>query len=293
MSSPYELRINRVMDHVRQRFAEELSLEGLARVACFSPFHFHRIFKAGAGETLNAFIQRVRLERACYLMMAAPRRSLGSIALEVGFCAQSDLSRVFKQRYGIAPSAWDRRSRLDERGIDGYEAALAAARAASPPPTVVLRRHPPCRLAYVRLRTPFMGDVLRVGYAQLTAWLDARGVDWRRSRLLGLSWDNFETTPLDQVRFDFGFEVGPHIEAEGEVGVYELPGVRAADVHCQGPLSTIALAWEHLYDRWLPTSGFEPDELPGIKRFRRRPDEIGWDQWDVDCSIAIRPLGPL
>ena len=67
-----------------------------------------------------------------------------------------------------------------------------------------------------------MGDVLKQGYGRLITWLGARGVDWRSARLVGLSWDNFETTPQDQVRFDFGFEVGPEVEAEGEVGVYEL-----------------------------------------------------------------------
>ena len=48
----YEQRVNRVIDHVRAHLAEELSLDRLARVAAFSPFHFHRIFRAITGETL-------------------------------------------------------------------------------------------------------------------------------------------------------------------------------------------------------------------------------------------------
>lgn len=288
----YTVRVNRVMDHVRQHLDGDLSLDALARIAHFSPYHFHRVFKATTGETLTRFIQRVRLERACYLMMAAPSRPLISIAHEVGFSAQSDFSRVFKQRYGVAPSRWDRRSRLDDAGTAGYDASVAEARAAGPAPEVRLVDHPACRLAYIRLRSPFFGDVLPQGYARLTAWLDARGVDWRGCALLGLSWDNYETTPLDQVRFDLGFAVGPEVEADGEIGVHAFPAVRAADVHCQGPLIRIAVAWDHLYNTWLPQSGFEPADMPGIKRFRRRPDEVGWAEWDVDCSIAVRPLRP-
>src|SRR6267143_1069627 len=48
----YEKRVNLVIDHVSAHLAEDLSLEGLARVAAFSPFHFHRIFRAITGETL-------------------------------------------------------------------------------------------------------------------------------------------------------------------------------------------------------------------------------------------------
>lgn len=284
----YEQRIHRVMDHVRGNLRGDLSLDALARIAHFSPFHFHRIFRATVGETLTAFTQRARLERAAYLMKASPERRLGSIALEVGFSEQSDFSRVFRKRYGLAPSAWDRRARLDDQGLEGIEAAKATAREGAPSFEPRLVEHPAVRLAYVRMRTPFVGDILRRGYGRLTAWLDERGVDWRRSALLGLSWDNYETTPIEQVRFDFGFTVPKDTAAEGEFGIVELPAVRAVDVRCVGGLPRIALAWDFLYDEWLPGSRYEPDDMPGIKRFRRRPDELGWETWDLDCSIAVR-----
>ena len=285
------------MDHVRDNLAEDLSLDVLARVAHFSPYHFHRIFRATTGETLVQFTQRARLERAAYLMQASPDRELGSIALEVGFSAQSDFTRVFKRRYGLAPSAWDRRSRLDdrglaERGLGDFEEVVARTRAEGPPPVARIVDHPACRLAYIRMRTPFLGKLLQEGYETLVGWLEDRGVDWRNSRLLGMSWDNFETTPIDQVHFDFGFVVPATVQGEGEIGIRVLPAVRAVDVHCQGPLPRIAVAWDYLYNEWLPGSAYEPDDLPGIKRFHTRPDVLGWDEWDLDCSIAVRPVQP-
>lgn len=78
----YSRRVNRVVDYVRNHLDQDLSLETLARVAHFSPYHFHRIFKTTTGETLVQFSQRARLERAAYLMKASPERELGSIALE-------------------------------------------------------------------------------------------------------------------------------------------------------------------------------------------------------------------
>lgn len=58
----YIYRINQVIDYVRSHLDEELSLQTLASLATFSPFHFHRIFKALTGETVNDFVRRVRLE---------------------------------------------------------------------------------------------------------------------------------------------------------------------------------------------------------------------------------------
>ena len=53
----YNSRINRVIDYIEANLSKELSLKELADVAHFSPFHFHRIFGAMVGETLNGFIK--------------------------------------------------------------------------------------------------------------------------------------------------------------------------------------------------------------------------------------------
>jgi AraC family transcriptional regulator len=58
----YEKRANRVIDHIRDHLGEALSLAELARVAAFSPFHFHRVFKALTHETLFGYVQRLRIE---------------------------------------------------------------------------------------------------------------------------------------------------------------------------------------------------------------------------------------
>ena len=78
----YEKRVNRVIDHIRERLGEALTLAELARVAAFSPFHFHRIFSALAGETLFAYIQRQRIEKAAGVLAAGSRPSILEVALD-------------------------------------------------------------------------------------------------------------------------------------------------------------------------------------------------------------------
>jgi AraC family transcriptional regulator len=39
----YVHRVNRAIDHITRHLAEPLPLDEVARVACFSPYHFHRI----------------------------------------------------------------------------------------------------------------------------------------------------------------------------------------------------------------------------------------------------------
>ena len=60
----YVERVNRAIDHIVRNLAQPLRLEEVSEAAGFSPFHFHRVFKALLGETLNQFVKRQRLERA-------------------------------------------------------------------------------------------------------------------------------------------------------------------------------------------------------------------------------------
>ena len=316
----YVARVDAVMDHVRLNLAADLSLAELAPVAHFSPYHFHRIFKGVTGETVAQFTRRARLERAVDLMRAAPHRHLGSIGVEVGFATPSEFSRVFRSVYGLAPSAWDRRSalpvaggpaptpavpdgppgerddpgdpggRLDDPGEPGERLDHPD----DPDEPARLVRHDPARLATIRVRDPWTGGHLAAGYRRLQGWFERQGLDWRAQRLIGLSWESAVVSPPGGLVYDLGLTLPDSFDATGldgdPVGIHHLPGGPAVDLRCRG-LPAIARGWEHLYRRWLPPSGYEPADRPALKRFRRTPERLGPDAWDVDCSIALRRAG--
>ena len=102
-NSEYAQRINRVIDYIRENLDRQVKLEELAKVACFSEFHFHRIFGAVSGETLNSFTNRLRLEKAARLLRYSGR-SLTDIALDCGFSSSATFSRAFRSGYDTSPS---------------------------------------------------------------------------------------------------------------------------------------------------------------------------------------------
>jgi AraC family transcriptional regulator len=104
----YQQRINRVIDYINDHLTEKLSVDLLASLAHFSPFHFHRIFRSFVGEPIHAFVQRLRLEKAVTQMLYGPVTTLTSIALNAGFASSSEFSRTFKQKYGFNPSRFSR-----------------------------------------------------------------------------------------------------------------------------------------------------------------------------------------
>ena len=93
-SLDYVQRVNRAIDYILHNLEHPLKLEVVAKAACFSPFHFHRIFRSLLGETLSQFVKRLRLERALSMLSRGSRRSLTDIALEACVAGAIDLAHA-------------------------------------------------------------------------------------------------------------------------------------------------------------------------------------------------------
>lgn len=96
----------RVKAFVRSNLGDsDLTLERIAsRMGC-SVRYLHRAFEREQ-MSLQRFIWSERLEASRDMLIAAirPRRSILEISLECGFSSSAHFSRMFKQRFGFAPS---------------------------------------------------------------------------------------------------------------------------------------------------------------------------------------------
>lgn len=95
-------RLLRGKDYLDSFHAEELRLSGVARAACISPYHFHRLFREAFGETPNQYLQRRRLERARELLRTTDR-GVTNISLDVGFESSTSFSALFRRTFGYSP----------------------------------------------------------------------------------------------------------------------------------------------------------------------------------------------
>jgi AraC family transcriptional regulator len=92
-----------VSDYIHTHLHEDLSLEQLANVGCFSKFHFLRLFKLAFNKTPYQFIneERVRLGRQ---MLERTMVSINEIAHSLGFTNPSSFSRMFFNHTGVYPT---------------------------------------------------------------------------------------------------------------------------------------------------------------------------------------------
>jgi AraC family transcriptional regulator len=82
--------------------AAPVSLEGAAREAGLSPFHFLRLFARVIGVTPHQYLLRIRLRRAAKLL-AGEDLPVTEVALESGFADLSNFVRTFHRAAEMSP----------------------------------------------------------------------------------------------------------------------------------------------------------------------------------------------
>lgn len=102
---PEDVRIARVIDYIETHLGEALTVGELAAIACLSPGHFSRTFKATIGEPVWTYVQRRRCERARE-MLTATRDPIAQIAHACGFANQSHLTTHFGNMFEHTPAAY-------------------------------------------------------------------------------------------------------------------------------------------------------------------------------------------
>jgi transcriptional regulator GlxA family with amidase domain len=99
---PNDRRIARVIDYIEAHVGEQLDIGALAAIACLSPAHFSRVFKATVGEPVWAYVQQRRCVRAKELLTGT-RLPLVEIAYRCGFSSQAHFTRSLKAHFEATP----------------------------------------------------------------------------------------------------------------------------------------------------------------------------------------------
>jgi AraC family transcriptional regulator len=281
----YLTRIHRVQDHIERHLVEELRLEELARVACFSPFHFHRIYAAMTGETIREFVARLRLERAASALLRLPERSVTEIALDSGFGGSAAFARAFRAAYGTTASEFRKigkaiRKPGEEpdagagygRDVGGPGGPAAARRDATmdgrqqkAAEEIRVAELPAFTVAYVRHVGPYAGDAGLFGqlFGRLGQWAGPRGLIGEGTRWMAIFHDDPDVTPAEKLRVSACISVPQGTQGERDVSVMEIPAGRAAVARftIRDP-SEYGATWNWLMGEWLPQSGLQPDDRP-------------------------------
>jgi len=303
----YMSRINRVIDYVNGNLDEKLTVENLAKIACFSQFHFHRIFKSVTGETLYGFIKRIRLEKSVFLLTQNPDMSITEIAYYCGFSSSSNYAYAFKEYFGASASDFRKNSEEENSRISKVNSRNTEDKPHDMCYTVEesemsdqnnFRRYnimkvdikdlPGYHVAYVR----HIGKYEDCGTAweTLCRWAGPRDLFKTNPVCIGISYDDPAITPAEKCRYDAAFTVPEGTEVSGEVSLADIPAGRYAVYRFEDRIDNIGAAFNDIFSIWMPESGYQADDRQCLEIYLTSPDDNPERRCTVDICIPVRPL---
>ena len=249
-------------------------LEDLAAIAHFSPFHFHRVYTSVVGETVSATIRRVRLARAANLL-AQGDESITQIGQAVGYESPQAFSRAFGQFAGQSPREFQQRLRQDD------EHATPSAEADAGTPHVRVVELPARQVLALR----HVGPAATIPHtwrrmAQLAG--ERPMADW-----LGLSVG--DPDEAEGYAYYVGVAPGSLDAAEAALETIDVPAGTWAVYELAGPYTRINTAFEAVYSRWMPGSGYEPDQRLALERYLNSPRDVAPADLRTELLVPIRP----
>ena len=275
------------MLRIQEHLDDELPLEELAKLSHFSPYHFHRIFRALVGESVHQHVRRLRLELAAR-QLRGTGRSVTEIAFDSGYETHEAFTRAFKAMFGVSPSQF-RDDHTAAAPMTSGEAMSVGVHTEDGDGgmRVEIKTVERRRIAFIRHIGPY--DEVGPVFEKLIEWAWRKDLFGADTWVLGVCHDDPEITPAEKIRYDAAITVDGALQPEGEMGVSELAGGEYATACHEGPYTDLGIAYRWLYGQWLPTCGREPADFPPFELYLNNPEDTPPEELLTEIHVPLRP----
>ena len=261
-------RINSILQYINGNLDGDLSLSHVADVACYSPFHLHRLFRAVTGEALNAYVTRVRIERIAQALITGKELSMAGLAVQYGFGSNAAMTRAFTRFYGVSPTKfrkalpgkYSKICKTDSK--KGQDAVLFEQYLCNISnyltyigmnAKIEIRELPATTLAYV---TQIGVSGLEGAFEKIVTWAKHQGLFRAAAiELRRVYHDSFRVTDPEKVRMSIGVPVPEGTRSAGEVAIMTMRAGRHIVARFEIEPRDFGKSWEGLFV-WMNEEGY-------------------------------------
>jgi AraC family transcriptional regulator len=281
-------RINRVLDYILAHPDQDISLQTLAGLAHYSPFHLQKIFKETVGESPKQYILKLRLETALHRLIIHPQKTIQEIAADCNFPSPASFTKAIKNYFGHPPEQLrqlphkEKMKILHARNPTSTPRPGHASTAVGSNGPVDIRTIKTTTIKGIYLLVPFDNpDAIQQAFAQLTT--NARANDWPTTHLYGI------LTPHQRNSYK-AFLPCPQGAVTDPFTCTDIPGGKSAVFTIKGDLKQTNKAIHYFYQRWLPDNGYKIAGIAGFETFSGDPAATTYYQLERHIHIPIEPI---
>ncbi len=283
----YEERILRVQLHIQRHLDDQLSLDKLARVACFSPYHFHRVFRGMVGESIGEYVRRLRLERAATQLMYTAR-PVTELAFDAQYETLESFSRAFRRVFGVPPSEYRQHRQPSEPSPvdrDRMEYSLVLRPPQGESMDVRIEKFASLQVAFVRHIGPYAE--CGTAWQKLCSHPAVQGAMNEETLAVGISYDDPAVTEEGKIRYDACVTVADDFQGSDGIGTQQVDGGDYAVTVHKGSYDGLHDCYRRLFGTWLPDSGREAQSAPSLEIYRNSPEETPPEELITEIRVPL------
>lgn len=253
--------VNKSIEYIIQHLDEDISIEAVASYCHFSKFYFSRVFKAETGESIYAFIKRLKMNQSALKLKIERGKSITDIGLDYGY-SPSNYSTAFKKHHQISPAAFRKNVEATTVLHPFYQNKQV---------TFLSFETYNERISVQNLDDFFVIYERHIGnYIELEKnWSDfaEKYKAFLREDTLFIerSYDDPSISSVDQCLYDICMTVDTTCNLDN---VMTIKGGKFAVYRFDGLIQDIFTAFQGIFNVWLPRSGYEMDERYGLDIYR-------------------------
>ncbi len=282
----YEQNLNIIIEYIHNNLDRKIDIKTLAEISNLSLFHFHRISRALLREPIGAYISRARLETAAK-MIRYTSLDIESIAYNVGFETPSSLSKQFKARFGISPSAYRKDKSFTIKKTESMLTLFKRDKTLNiKKPKILNIEEKTC--IYLRLQGHYSTLNYVAAYEKLWKEVKAQKLFTAGIEHLGLSYNDPHVTDSDKLRYDTCLIIKKDASPTGDIGVKTLKSGKFAVFLYKGSYEFFQDVYDYIFNDWFLNSQYELREETVREKHISNPERTEPHELKTEIYIPIK-----
>lgn len=264
--------VNHAIDYIMKHIGEDVSIEDVADHCHFSKYYFSRIFKEETGESIYAFIKKLKLEQSAFRLKVERGKTITDIGFDYGY-SPSNYSSIFKQYHNTSPAQF-RKNILEHSMSHPFY-----------PNTVnEMETFEQCdqKISIETVADQYVIYERRIGnYQNLKRdWAEFlqkyKEYQTDKTVLLERTFDDASITDTNSCLYDICMSVDKNCTLQNTC---VIQGGKFAVYHFSGFPQQIYAAYQNIFNIWIPMSKYNIDRRYGFECYR-----------DINCETMYMVL---
>ena len=249
---------------------EYVSIEDLISVSGYSYYHFHRIFKAYTGETLNKYIKRLLLENTL-IQMQIDQENITNIAMKSGYNTASSFNKAFKEMFGVNPSEYKKNLEPKRKLYADIE-------------PIRVENIEPIEVYTIR----HVGDyaLLDSVWERLISFATQHKLLNHHFYAYAIAYDNPDISDNTRLRYDACISKTKDVESS-EIQTKHLEGGKYAVFLHKGEHSKLVDTYDSIFGNWFYKNDITFRDVPVIQKFLNNKNETAENKLLTEVYVPI------